>query len=142
MAPRYDGIVGRIINAIYKGDVDFIHSLYKIGLLQPQDTFDTTGNDNHGGYDAVPILHIVAQRPCPDYKAMIFMLIENGAYVNSRGFSTTPLEEAILSKNYPTAMYLEAKGSTYNVEKISGDLIHSYLAYKVAQRQAPLTYGS
>jgi hypothetical protein len=142
MTPRYDGIVGRIINAIYKGDVDFINSLYKIGLLQPHDTFDTTGNDNHGGYDAVPILHVVAQRPCPDYKALIFMLIENGADVNSRGFSMTPLEEAILSKNYPTAMYLEAKGSSYDGEKISEGLLRSYLSYKVARIQEPLTYGS
>ena len=142
MPPRFNGIVGRIINAVYKGDVDFINSLYKIGLLEPHDTFDTTGNDNHGGYDAIPILHIVAQTPCPDYKALIFMLIENGADVNSRGFRTTPLEDAILCKNYPTAMYLETKGSSYNGEKISESLIRSYLTYKVGKRQEPLMYGA
>ena len=117
--PRYRGLVGRIISAVYTGNVDMLKVLFDCGLLEPTDTFDLTGHDYHGDTacdngECVSLLHIVAQirTPCADYRDLIDLFLAMGVDINI-AMPNTPLEEAIINNNFATAKYLKSKGATY-----------------------------
>ena len=115
------GLPGRIVEALYGGNVELIQTLFDCDFLKSTDTFDLTGCNRHESCDAVSMLHVLARRPCPDYKYMIDTLLNNGVSIDD-GMPCTPLEEAIQSKNFPTAAYLESKGGTYSMEEVAGFL--------------------
>jgi ankyrin repeat protein len=122
--------MGRIINAIFDGNIELLEVLFDCGLLEPTDTFDLTGHDGHGDTccdngDTVGLLHIVANRPCPDYRELIDLMIKNGVNLNEAN-PITPLEEAIINRNYPTARYLQSKGGTYRNEYIGRQPLEEY----------------
>ena len=74
------------------------------------------------------MLHVIARRPCPDYKYLIDTLLNNKVPLDD-GMPLTPLEEAIQNKNFPTAAYLESKGGTYCLEEVAG-FLNDYEAFK------------
>jgi hypothetical protein len=123
------GLPGRVIEALYKGDVELIQALFDCDFLKSTDTFDITGCNRHESSDAVSMLHVVASKPCPDYKYLIDILLSNGVAIDD-AMPSTPLEEAIQNKNFPTAVYLESKGATYCLEEVAG-FLNDYEAYKI-----------
>ena len=124
------GLPGRVIEALHRGDVELIQALFDCDFLQPLDTFDLTGREYPvNPEDSFSMLHVVARKPCPDYKYMIDILLENGVPLDD-GMPSTPLEEAIMYKNFPTAAYLESKGATYCLEEVA-DFLNEYEAYKL-----------
>ena len=123
------GLPGRVIEALHTGDVELIQVLFDCDFLKSTDTFDLTGQGRHESCDAVSMLHILARRPCPDYKYMIDILLINGVSIDD-GMPCTPLEEAIQSKNFSTAAYLESKGATYCLEEVAS-FLNEYEAFKL-----------
>ena len=126
---RDSGLQSRVIKALHSGNVELIQTLFDAAFLEPTDTFDLTGCNRHESCDAVSMLHVLARRPCPDYKYMIDTLLNNGVSIDD-GMPCTPLEEAIQSKNFPTAVYLESKGATYCLEEVAG-FLNDYENYKL-----------
>jgi hypothetical protein len=124
------GLPGRVIEAFYSGNVELIQTLFDCDFLKSTDYFDLTGCNRHDSCDAVSMLHIVARRPCPDYKCLIDTLLFNGVSLED-GMPCTPLEDAITYKNFPTALYLESKGATYCLEEVAG-FLNDYEAFKLA----------
>lgn len=124
------GLPGRIVEALYNGNVELIQTLFDAAFLEPTDTFDLTGCNRHDSSDAVSMLHVVARKSCPDYKYMIDTLLSNGVPIDD-AMPCTPLEEAILNKNYKTAAYLESKGATYCLEEVAG-FLNDYEDYKAS----------
>jgi hypothetical protein len=124
------GLPGRVIEALHKGDVELIQTLFDCDFLKSTDTFDITGCNRHESCDAVSMLHVVARRHCPDYKYLIDILLKNGVSIDD-GMPCTPLEEAIQNKNFPTAVYLESKGATYCLEEVAG-FLNDYEAFKAS----------
>lgn len=127
---RYQGLVGRIVNAIFDGNIELLKVLFDCGLLEPTDTFDLSGGDGHGGVyddngDNVGLLHIVANRPCPDYRELIDLMLKNGVDLHEQN-PFTPLEHAISRKNFPTARYLQSKGATYRNDYIGRQALEEY----------------
>ena len=122
------GLPSRIIEALHSGNVELIQTLFDCDFLKSTDTFDLTGSNRHDSSDAVSMLHVVARRPCPDYKYLIDTLLCNGITVDD-GMPCTPLEEAILNKNFYTAVYLESKGATYCLEEVAG-FLNEYEEFK------------
>ena len=129
MTRMYNGLHGRVLKALHNGNVELIQVLFDCGFLDPHDTFDLTGRDYHtNSSDAVCMLHVLARKPCPDYKYMIDVLLDNGVAIDD-SMPSTPLEEAIMYKNFPTATYLESKGATYCMEEVA-DYLNDYNEYK------------
>jgi hypothetical protein len=122
------GLPGRVVDALHTGDVELIQILFDCDFLKPTDTFDLTGSNRHDTSDAVSMMHVLARRPCPDYKYMIDILLFNEVRIDD-GMPLTPLEEAIQSKNFPTAAYLESKGATYCLEEVAS-FLNEYEAFK------------
>jgi hypothetical protein len=83
------------------------------------------------------MLHVLARDPCPDYKYMIDTLLSNSVPLDD-GMPSTPLEEAIQYKNFPTAVYLESKGATYCLEEVAG-FLNEYENYKLNLKLAGST---
>ena len=126
---RDSGLQSRVIKALHSGNVELIQTLFDAAFLEPTDTFDLTGCNRHESSDAVSMIHVVARKSCPDYKYMIDTLLNNGVPIDD-GMPCTPLEEAILNKNYKTAAYLESKGATYCLEEVAG-FLNEYEAFKL-----------
>jgi hypothetical protein len=122
------GLPGRVVDALQSGDVELIQILFDCDFLKATDTFDLTGSNRHDTSDAVSMMHVLARRPCPDYKYMIDILLFNEVRIDD-GMPLTPLEEAIQSKNFPTAAYLESKGATYCLEEVAS-FLNEYEAFK------------
>jgi hypothetical protein len=122
------GLPGRVVDALQSGNVELIQVLFDCDFLKATDTFDLTGSNRHDTSDAVSMIHVVARRVCPDYKYMIDTLLYNGVSIDD-GMPNTPLEEAIQSKNFPTAAYLETKGATYCLEEVVS-FLNEYDDYK------------
>jgi hypothetical protein len=123
------GLPGRVVDALQSGDVELIQILFDCDFLKATDTFDLTGSNRHDTSDAVSMMHVLARRPCPDYKYMIDILLFNEVRIDD-GMPLTPLEEAIQSKNFPTAAYLESKGATYCLEEVAS-FLNEYQDYKL-----------
>lgn len=133
---KYDGITGRVINAIHSGDIELLNVLFHCNFLEPLDMFDLTGLGRHGkSSDCVTMLHIVAKKRCPDYRELIDIMLQNGVPLN---YSTThtALEDAIVYQNFPTAFYLETLGGTHSFNnpddhsEYVNKLYNNYVAYK------------
>jgi hypothetical protein len=124
------GLGGRVVNAVYNGDVELLQTLFDCDFLKSTDTFDLTGQGRHDSSDAISMLHVVARKPCPDYKYLIDILLSNGVAIDD-AMPSTPLEEAIQNKNFPTAIYLESKGATYCLEEVAG-FLNEYENYKAS----------
>jgi len=124
------GLGGRVVNALYNGDVELLQTLFDCDFLKSTDTFDLTGQGRHDSSDAISMLHVVARKPCPDYKYLIDILLSNGVAIDD-AMPSTPLEEAIQNKNFPTAVYLESKGATYCLEEVAG-FLNEYENYKAS----------
>jgi hypothetical protein len=127
---RDSGLQSRVIKALHTGNVELIQALFDCDFLQPFDTFDLTGREYPlNPEDSFSMLHVIARRPCPDYKYMIDTLLSNGVPIDD-AMPCTPLEEAIVYKNFPTALYLESKGATYCLEEVAG-FLNDYENYKL-----------
>ena len=124
------GLPDRVIEALHTGNVELVQVLFDCDFLKATDNFDLTGQGRHTSCDAISMLHVVARRPCPDYKYMIDTLLFNGVSIDD-GMPSTPLEEAIQWKNFPTAAYLESKGATYCPEEVAA-FLNDYEAYKLS----------
>jgi hypothetical protein len=85
------GLPGRVIEALHKGNVELIQILFDCDFLKPTDYFDLTGNCMHDSPDAVSMLHIVARRPCPDFKYLIELLEQYGFRLSSPIETVKPL---------------------------------------------------
>ena len=123
------GLHDRLIEAFYSGNVELIQVLFDSCFLKPTDTLDLTGSNRHQSSDAVSMLHVVARRPCPDFKYLIDILLDNNVPLDD-GMPLTPLEEAIQNKNFSTAAYLESKGATYCLEEVAS-FLNEYENYKL-----------
>jgi hypothetical protein len=133
----YDGIVGRIIEAVHKGDVIFIRILYGCGLLKPEDTFDLTGRNHHGyDNDSQSILHIVARDRCANFEALIDLMISAKVDINAIYNEGSPLDVAIDYENFPTAAYLESKGAITNSGWVNEDSLAKYNEWKAIVQPA------
>ena len=110
----------RILDAVYNGDVELLKVLFSCDFLRANDLFEN---------DTVSILHLVARRPCVDYKYVINTLLEYGVRLDC-GMPYTPLEEAIIYKNFSTAHYLENLGGTYCSDELTN--LNEYQSYKMS----------
>ena len=129
---RYDGIVGRIINAVNKGDVKFLKTLYGCGLLKADDTFDLTGRNHHGyDSDSQSILHIVARDRCPNFEQLIDLMISVDVDINAVYGEGSPLDVAINYENFRTAAYLELKGAGHNSGWVNEESLTRYNEWKI-----------
>ena len=120
---RYrDDFGGRIMNYIVTGNVDIFKTLLEIKFLHPQyDTFDFTGGNTGNPEDSYLMLELIADQneAIPNYKEMIDLVLLNGAHVDDHAGPITPLEFALIRKNFAVAAYLMSKGGTYNIEEIA-----------------------
>jgi hypothetical protein len=127
----YEGIVGRIIRAVHKGDIIFIRILYGCGVLKAEDTFDLTGHNRHGyDNDSQSILHIVAQDRCPNFEGLIDLMLSAKVDINGIYGEGSPLDVAINYKNFPTAAYLESKGAGHNSGWVNEDSLAEFNEWK------------
>jgi hypothetical protein len=134
---RYDGIVGRIIDAVNKGNVDFLKILYGCGLLKAYDTFDLTGRNHHGyDNDSQSILHIVARDRCPNFDDLIDLMISVNVDINAVYGEGSPLDVAINYENFPTAAYLESKGALHNSGWVNEESLAKYEEWKAIVQPA------
>lgn len=108
----------RVISYIYKGNYKMVETLFDIGFLRPDDTFDITGRGGRGNpEDSDTMLSHIARWPCPNYKELIDILLKNGSSINY-GYMCSPLQTAITYRNFPTAAYLMHKGGEYVIEEV------------------------
>ena len=118
-----DDLGGRIMNYVVSGNVDMIKGLLELKFLNPQyDTFNYTGSTNHhNAGDLYLLLELLAAQyeTIPNYKDMIDLLLRHGNHVDDHADAITPLELALIHKNFPVAAYLMSKGGTYNIEEIA-----------------------
>ena len=112
---------GRVVDAVYTGNIELLEVLYNCGFLRPNDTFQL---DNY----RVSILHLIARKPCPDYMYMIDTLLNMGVCLDD-AMPNTPLEEALIYENFATAQYLESLGGTYCNDEVDCYL-DKYREYK------------
>ena len=120
---RYlDDFGGRIMNYIVTGNVAIVKTLLEIKFLHPQyDTFDFTGGNTGNPEDSYLMLELIADQneATPNYKEMIDLVLSHGAHVDDHAGPITPLEFALIRKNFAVAAYLMSKGGTYNIEEIA-----------------------
>lgn len=104
----------RVINYLRKGDYNMIQTLFEIGFLNKDDTFDITGRDYRGNpEDLATMIFHVARYSCPNYKEVIDVLINNGVDINEPDvYELTPLYYANSSGSKAVAEYLKLKGAT------------------------------
>jgi hypothetical protein len=110
------------MNYIVTGNVDIFKTLLEIKFLHPQyDTFDFTGGNTGNPEDSYLMLELIADQneAIPNYKEMIDLILLNGAHVDDHAGPITPLEFALIRKNFAVAAYLMSKGGTYNIEEIA-----------------------
>ena len=106
----------RIIKYIRNGNLETIETLLEIQFLKP---YDILFESSHNPEDGISLMGVLARYPCVNYKQMITLLLRYGAEIND--FSTygdTPLETAIIYRNFPTAAYLQFKGGNYETSLI------------------------
>ena len=103
----------RVINYIRKGDYNMIQTLFEIGFLRKDDSFDITGRDYRGNpEDSATMIFHIARRPCPNYKELIDVLLNNGVDINEPDvYELAPLYYAKSSGNEAVAEYLKLKGA-------------------------------
>jgi ankyrin repeat protein len=103
----------RIINYIRNGNLETIETLLEIQFLKPYDIlFESNRNTNPE--DGITLIGVLARYPCVNYKQMINLLLRYGAEINDEGtYGDTPLETAMIYRNFPTAAYLQFKGGNY-----------------------------
>jgi len=108
----------RIIKYIRNGNLETIETLLEIQFLKPYDIlFESSSNTNPE--DGISLMGVLARYPCVSYKQMINLLLRYGVEID--GISTygdTPLETAIVYRNFPTAAYLQFKGGNYETSLI------------------------
>ena len=107
----------RIIQYINVGDVYTIRTLLNLGALTINDTFDISGRKQRSSSDSVNMIEIVARNNCAKYGKVIDLLLDFGSDIN-KGNGNTPLETAILYKNFDVAAYIEKRGGTFDMIKI------------------------
>ena len=107
----------RIIQYINAGDVYTIRTLLNLGALTINDTFDIRGRKQRSNSDSVNMIEIVARNNCAKYGEVIDLLLDFGCDIN-KGNENTPLETAILYKNFDVAAYIEKRGGTFDMIKI------------------------
>jgi ankyrin repeat protein len=107
----------RIIQYINFGDIYAIRSLLNLGALTINDTFDIRGCAHHSNFEAVNMIEIVALNNSVKYAKIIDLLLDYGCDIN-KGNDNTPLETAILYKNFDVAAYIEKRGGTFDMIKI------------------------
>lgn len=103
----------RIIGHIRNGNVDVIETLLEIQFLKPYDIlFESSHNTNPE--DGISLMGILGRYACVNYKQMITLFLSYGVEINGvNTYGDTPLESAIIYKNFPTAAYLQFKGGKY-----------------------------
>ena len=109
----------RIINYVYSGDIEVLRTLLELNVISPdQDIF-------HIGGIAHTLLDVISKRvhPCRNYKELIDAILCYGHVNVSAVPSQTPLQNALISRNFPVAAYLITRGGTYDL-----DYIHNYNA--------------
>lgn len=108
----------RIIGHIRNGNVEVIETLLEIQILKPYDIlFESSHNTNTE--DGISLMGILGRYPCVNYKQMITLFLSYGVEINGVSTSSdTPLESAIIYKNFPTAAYLQFKGGKYETSLI------------------------
>jgi len=114
----------RIVDAVYSGDIALLQVLYDSDFLKPTDTF----------YN-ISILHLIARHKCPDYKDLIDTVLNYGVPLDD-SMPNTPLEEAIMNKNFHTAFYLESLGGTYFPDEVEEQL-ENYNEFKLSNLSVP-----
>ena len=128
----------RIIQYINVGDVYTIRTLLNIGVITIHDTFEIREHKNFG---QINMLEIIALNNCAKYAKMIDLLLDFGCDIN-KGNGNTPLETAILYKNFDVAAYIEKKGGKFDMMIIkSYDTISDtdlLLGFKIAQEKLAL----
>ena len=132
----YNGIIGRIIRAVHKGDIIFLRILYGCGLLKAEDTFDLTGRNYHDSSDSQSILHIVAQDKCASFEGLIDLMLSAKVDINAIYDEGSPLDVAINYENFPTAAYLESKGAITNSGWVNEDSLAKYNEWKAILQTA------
>lgn len=68
-----DDYEGRIIEYILSGNTDMIKTLFDIGFLRPDDTFNFTGGNSNNPEDRCSALALIAKQytTIPNYQQMI-----------------------------------------------------------------------
>ena len=110
------------MNYIVTGNVAIVKTLLEIKFLHPQyDTFDFTGGNTGNPEDSYLMLELIADQneAIPNYKEMIDLFLSHGGDVDDHAGPITPLEFALIRKNFAVAAYLMSKGGTYNIEEIA-----------------------
>ena len=110
------------MNYIVTGNVAIVKTLLEIKFLHPQyDTFDFTGGNTGNPEDSYLMLELIADQneAIPNYKEMIDLFLSHGGHVDDHAGPITPLEFALIRKNFAVAAYLMSKGGTYNIEEIA-----------------------
>lgn len=107
----------RIINYVYSGDIEVLRTLLELNVVSPDQDIFHINNVPH------TILDVISKRiySCPNYKEMIDAILCYGHVDVSASPSQTPLQHALISRNFPVAAYLITRGGTYNL-----DYIHNY----------------
>lgn len=111
----------RVMRSILSGEVKMIQGLIDLKFLDPKhDVYNFTGGDSGTPEDCYLALELIAARynAIPNYKEMIDLFLSNGVHIDDHAGVITPLEQAMIHKNFPVAAYLQYKGGTYNVEEI------------------------
>ena len=108
MGFREEDLNDRVLSYVYAGQYDMIQTLFEIGFLRPDDTFDITGRGYRGNpEDLEPLLIHIARASCPEFKKIIDILLLYGADLSDA------VDTALSYKNYAVAAHLINKGAAY-----------------------------
>lgn len=115
----------RIVTFIIEGDTDMVDTMLIMREELVSDYWggeDNEGNECNEGNEGnestkklMSFLHVVALNPIVNYIKMIDVLLRYGININSVHKNHTPLDTAIINKNFPTAAYLQYKGGASTI---------------------------
>lgn len=118
----------RIVEYFLSGNATVIRILFDIGLINSSDKFTYVKKVNSNQSlspivaQELPPLHIIALNEIPNYIEMIDLLLEKGANPNDLYKRYTPLEKALMNRNYKIAAYLEFRGGIYTLDGIGKNI--------------------
>lgn len=101
----------RIVSYVQDGDIERISELLRIGIICPDTDIYTIQNTFY------KLLESIVLKTPYNYKEMIDTILMYGL-VDSSATGQTPLQNAIIARNFPVAAYLQYRGGTYSIEVI------------------------
>lgn len=104
----------RMVSFITEGDAAMVDTMLSMKDNLVSDYWGGESNENSTNSEQLmSYLHVVALYPIDNYMKIIDVLLNYEIDINSLHKNYTPLDTAIINKNFPTAAYLQYRGGIY-----------------------------